>query len=79
MDGVVHQLTGNGYIPHLNVLHPSNYSTKSDKFFSRNYLPLKSHRFEVIHIFLRANCGKEITVQPSETQVFLHFRLKNGQ
>lgn len=80
MDGVVPQLTGNSYMPYLQVVYPSNSDINIVKCFSPSIvLPLKPHRFEVVHISLQDHCGKEIIVQPSETQIVLHFRFKNGQ
>lgn len=74
MDGVVPQLTGNGYIPYLQVIYPSKSTVNIVKQFSPSiYIPLKPHRFETVHIYFLDNFGKEISVQPSETQIFLHF------
>lgn len=78
IDETVTQLAGNGYIPFIQVLHPSNAATNINQSVQPNiYIPLKSHRINAIKIFLCDNVGKDIDIA-GETQVLLHFKLKNG-
>ncbi len=78
MDGVVPQLTGNGYLSYIQVIYPSNKDTRIEKSFSPIYLPLKPHRFDALHLSLVDNFGKVIDFLNSETQILIHFRCKNG-
>lgn len=80
MDGVVPQLTGNGYLPYLCVMYPSNAICQFDKsFFPSMYVPLKPHRIQAVRITLKDRFGKEVLLTESETQVFLHFRVQHEQ